>query len=121
MTARFGLLFCAVIAGTAGACAPKPSLQPTPDATPSTDASEPPDGPCATWYRDKDGDGHGDVKVPKIACTQPAGYVASSDDCDDDSAYRFPGNREVCDLLDNDCSAQTVETCPTGCDVRTGP
>jgi hypothetical protein len=63
--------------------------------------------PCGnvTWYRDFDGDGHGNPSVTTSACAAPAGYVANSDDCDDATAARFPGNTEICDGLDNNCDA----------------
>jgi len=122
MTTRLTILssvsLLAAAAAASGACSPKPSGQPGPDASVAADASAP---PCPTWYQDGDGDGHGDAAVTKVACSQPVGFVASSDDCDDGSAFRFPGNREVCDQLDNDCSSETTEVCPPGCDVRVRP
>jgi hypothetical protein len=42
-------------------------------------------------YRDADGDGHGDPSSFLEACAAPAGYVSSSDDCDDGDARAFPG------------------------------
>jgi hypothetical protein len=50
-----------------------------------------------------------------MACTPPADTVTSKDDCDDTSNQRHPGFAEICDTLDNDCNAATVEVCPTGC------
>lgn len=35
------------------------------------------------WYRDADGDGHGDPDVTERTCPAPEGYVSNSDDCDD--------------------------------------
>ncbi|MFT3793878.1 MopE-related protein [Flavobacterium sp.] len=35
------------------------------------------------WYADADGDGHGNPNSTSNACTQPTGYVLTSDDCDD--------------------------------------
>ncbi len=61
-----------------------------------------------TWYPDVDGDGfpNGFLGVP--ACIAPTGYVPerpdSAFDCDDDEALSFPGNIEICDGIDNDCS-----------------
>jgi hypothetical protein len=67
------------------------------------------------FYRDADRDGHEDRNSPVMACTQPADTAPNSDDCDDASDQRFPGNAEVCDGVDNDCSAITNDPCPAGC------
>lgn len=85
------------------------------------DCSRPTDSgpePCATpttWYLDKDGDGHGTAAgTPVSACTQPTGYAASSDDCDDGDARAFPGQTAFFDTplpdgtFDFDCDK--VET-----------
>ncbi|MCB9681248.1 MAG: FG-GAP repeat protein [Alphaproteobacteria bacterium] len=58
---------------------------------------------ASTWYRDTDGDGTGNPFDSLRACTQPPGYVASHDDCNDASAAAGPGGVEVCDFTDNDC------------------
>jgi len=56
-----------------------------------------------TWYRDADGDGHGDAAVTVVSCTPPTGYVWTSTDCDDTEPARYPTAVESCDLIDNDC------------------
>jgi hypothetical protein len=48
---------------------------------------------------DRDGDGFPPPR-PGFSRLDPA---ACGSDCDDTSAQAFPGNREVCDGLDNDC------------------
>ncbi len=55
----------------------------------------------ATWYQDLDGDGHGNLEVTLAACTQPPGYSALDDDCDDENSRRHPGHEELCDGIDN--------------------
>jgi len=127
MTIRSFLVSAAVLTAGGSACVPAnpPSGQPD-AAVPRADAASPPTAdaappPCPTWYEDRDGDGYGNPSVTKTSCMQPAGFVAAATDCDDTTARRFPGNREVCDTLDNDCDATTGETCPPGCIVETGP
>lgn len=67
------------------------------------------DGLEHTWFRDADGDGHGDPKSTTQACVAPAGYLATADDCDDGHAEVHPGAAEVCDRLDNDCNGKVDE------------
>lgn len=56
-----------------------------------------------TYFADTDADTYGDAASFIIGCGLPIGYVLNDDDCDDASAFSFPGNPEVCDGLDNDC------------------
>jgi alpha-tubulin suppressor-like RCC1 family protein len=57
-----------------------------------------------TWYRDADGDGHGDPGDEIDDCTQPSGYVEDADDCDDTSPDIHAGAPEgVADGVDQDC------------------
>jgi hypothetical protein len=67
---------------------------------------------AATWYADVDVDGFGNVAASDVECSQPAGYVADSSDCDDSDATSFPGGIEVCDGADNDCNG-IVDDAPT--------
>ena len=64
---------------------------------------------ATTWYADTDSDGHGDKDVTTRACSAPAGYVSSDDDCDDDAATTNPDEDEVCDGEDNDCDTAIDE------------
>jgi hypothetical protein len=59
-----------------------------------------------TFYRDSDSDDFGDALTTKRACVAPAGYVDSSNDCDDTAGGVNPGAAEVCDHVDNDCDAK---------------
>ena len=69
-----------------------------------------------TRYRDADGDGHGDVSSPISGeCTQPAGYVASSDDCNDSNAAIHPGAQEVAgNAVDENCDGVVAPGCLPG-------
>jgi hypothetical protein len=61
------------------------------------------DGATITYYRDTDGDKHGDPSKTTTGCSAPTGYVAVGDDCDDTRASVYTGAGEACDGLDNDC------------------
>ncbi|MBK9644015.1 MAG: VCBS repeat-containing protein [Deltaproteobacteria bacterium] len=62
-----------------------------------------------SWFRDGDSDGHGDATSPLMSCDPPAGYVSSSDDCDDTRAEVSPSSAEICDELDNNCDGSIDE------------
>jgi len=66
---------------------------------------------AASWYADADGDGFGDPSAWSQSCSQPAGYVTDSSDCDDRDASVYPGAAELCDGLDNDCDGSVDEGC----------
>ncbi len=52
-----------------------------------------------TWYADLDGDGEGGELLNVDACSQPAGYVSTADDCDDLDATCGPCVSGVCPTL----------------------
>ena len=66
---------------------------------------EPSEEPCDSlvWYADADGDGYGGNDAV-AECEQPEGYVANSDDCDDDNSAISPSGVEVCNEVDDDCN-----------------
>jgi alpha-tubulin suppressor-like RCC1 family protein len=67
------------------------------------------EGVKLVFYRDKDGDGYGDVNDQTLACVQPTGYVSNSSDCNDNDPNVNPGKTEICDGKDNDCDGQIDE------------
>jgi len=70
------------------------------------DDTDPAVGDPSDWYPDADNDGYGNAYTVKTvtACDQPKGHVADSTDCDDENADVNPGESEICDDIDNDCS-----------------
>ena len=71
---------------------------------------------ASTWYADTDGDGYGDADSPAAACSQPAGYVANADDCDDVVA-----NVEPCGSGDTDDSGRLdLDDKQDGCGCASG-
>lgn len=56
-----------------------------------------------TWYADVDGDGFGIADYQQVACTQPVGYSATTDDCNDNDASIYPGATEQPNSIDDDC------------------
>ncbi|MFM7201242.1 MAG: MopE-related protein, partial [Myxococcota bacterium] len=63
----------------------------------------------STWYQDSDGDGYGNAAVTKSACSQPAGYVSNSTDCNDTNSAVKPGATETCNGIDDNCSGAIDE------------
>ncbi len=97
-----GISTCA--AGVWGPCEPLAG-----DKCSGLDCAGQGDGLEHTYFRDADGDGHGDPASTIQGCAAPSGYVASSDDCDDGKAHAHPGAEEVCDGVDNDCNGKVDE------------
>ena len=58
----------------------------------------------AVYYLDEDGDGYGLSNSTTIACAQPIGYASIGNDCNDGAASINPGEEDICDGIDNDCS-----------------
>jgi alpha-tubulin suppressor-like RCC1 family protein len=71
------------------------------------------EGVTRTFYRDADGDGFGLLSMALTACAAPAGYVATSTDCDDTRASSSPAGFEICDaaVRDEDCDSTANEGC----------
>lgn len=60
-------------------------------------------GRPSKWYRDRDSDGYGTRRRYVFDCTQPVGYVANRQDCDDRSSSIYPGAPEYCNGVDDNC------------------
>lgn len=69
------------------------------------------EGATTTYYRDTDGDGHGDPANTTEACTAPMGYLATAGDCDDDRPHIYLGAVEGCNGFDDDCDGDVDEDC----------
>ncbi len=62
------------------------------------------------WYVDADADGYGEEGSTALyQCEMPSGYADNEDDCDDTDPDANPGETEVCDGVDNDCSGDVDE------------
>jgi hypothetical protein len=72
------------------------------------------EGVLTTYYRDADGDGFGNAGLTTQACSQPAGYVANTTDCNDSNAAVHPGAAEVCNGIDDNCNGSVDEGNPGG-------
>ena len=67
----------------------------------------------STWYEDGDLDGYGSTNTV-TECDAPAGYIATSGDCDDANRRVSPSASEVCDGVDNDCDGLTDDASSAG-------
>lgn len=69
------------------------------------------EGLLISVWRDVDGDGYGDPKLPNFLCEVGDGkYVTNNTDCNDSEAKAYTGAKEVCDSIDNDCNGKTDES-----------
>lgn len=72
------------------------------DTVPDNNATDAP-----IWFADSDTDGAGSAaNGTQASCSQPAGYVATDDDCNDADASVYPGATEYCDGVDEDCDTE---------------
>ncbi|MES2890368.1 MAG: MopE-related protein [Bacteroidota bacterium] len=55
------------------------------------------------FYKDSDNDGFGDHAKPVEACSNPDGYVDNDKDCNDATPAIYPGAKEICNGIDEDC------------------
>ena len=67
----------------------------------------------SVWYIDADSDTYGNSGIVSYNCLQPAGYVATTGDCDDSDATTNPDSTEVCNAIDDDCDGGIDELIPT--------
>jgi hypothetical protein len=120
-----GVVVCAVFGGPKATCSTNPD-GPTSQATQETCTAsgtaidEDCDGltdeegakNCQSYYKDVDGDLHGQPGVTKCYCKgkQVAPYTALvGNDCNDNDPAIYAGHPEVCDDKDNNCNDQTDE------------
>jgi hypothetical protein len=80
----------------------------------------------SVWYEDLDGDDFGNGEVASSTCSQPEGFVANDDDCNDEVFEVNPNAEEICgtDDVDENCDGfmdtdadadglcESVDDCP---------
>jgi MYXO-CTERM domain-containing protein len=62
-----------------------------------------------TYYPDKDKDGYGDRKQPKLSCTPLADHVLDGTDCNDNDPMVNPAAKERCNSIDDNCDGRIDE------------
>ncbi len=66
------------------------------------------------WYLDTDGDGYGDPgSTPVNDCATQSGRASNNTDCDDGDQDINPGETEVCNGIDDDCTGGADNGLPT--------
>ena len=71
-----------------------------------------PDCVVHDYYCDSDQDGHYANTAQNcigVGCVPQGCVETQGDDCDDQNAANYPGNREICDGRDNDCNPLTSD------------
>jgi Putative metal-binding motif/FG-GAP repeat len=112
MTHRLPVLCLALsllLAGCGGARDRDGDGVPASDDCDDRDASA---GEAATWYIDRDLDGFGEL-TGTVACSQPAGGLATGTDCDDGNPTIHPDAAELCDDIDQDCDGVVDDGAPS--------
>ncbi len=81
--------------------------------------------PLTTWYLDADNDGFGNASLSQQSFSQPSGYVANNNDCNDSNSAVNPAATEICNSIDDNCNNQTDEGNVCNCiipePIITGP
>jgi len=64
-----------------------------------------------TYYLDGDGDGVGRADFSMLGCADkpPPNFVTTTGDCDDYRKTVFPGAKELCNMIDDNCDGQIDE------------
>jgi hypothetical protein len=64
-----------------------------------------------TYYLDGDGDGVGRADFSMLGCSDapPQAFVAMMGDCDDYRKTVYPGAKELCNMIDDNCDGQIDE------------
>ena len=64
-----------------------------------------------TFYLDGDGDGVGRADFSMLGCTDapPMAFVPTTGDCDDYRKTVYPGAKELCNMVDDNCDGQIDE------------
>ncbi len=68
------------------------------------------EGVLVGLFRDRDGDGYGDVSDSIEGCTELDGWVFDSTDCDDAASTVYPGADEYCNDIDDDCNGSVDDS-----------
>ncbi|MBA2406817.1 MAG: T9SS type A sorting domain-containing protein, partial [Chitinophagales bacterium] len=64
------------------------------------------------YYLDSDSDGFGDPLTFMQASSQPAGYVSSNTDCNDQNSQVHPAAPDICNGIDDNCNGVVDDKAP---------
>jgi hypothetical protein len=70
-------------------------------------------GGGTTWYADTDNDDYGDPANYITSSSQPEGYVANAEDCNDHNEDVHPGANDLCNGIDDNCNTAIDENAIT--------